>query len=50
LRFGFVLIELEQEAVDRAQLRVGQVAGVEQLVQTLAPIRRRQDRAAQVAV
>jgi hypothetical protein len=44
------VIELQQQTVDCVKLTLGQVIGVEQGVQTLPPVRRRQDRPAQIAV
>jgi len=41
LRFEFV--QLEQKDVDRTQLRIGQVLGIEQLMKPLAPVGGRQN-------
>jgi hypothetical protein len=46
---GVELIELQQQIVDRAKLGLGDVVGIKQLVQTLAPIRCGQNRSAQIS-
>ena len=43
------LVQLQQQAIDGAQLRVSQVLGVEQGIETLAPVGGRQNRTTQIA-
>jgi hypothetical protein len=42
------LIELQQQIVDRTELGLGDVVGIQQLVQPLAPIGRGQNGSAQI--
>ncbi|CAG9253173.1 hypothetical protein PCAR4_340102 [Paraburkholderia caribensis] len=44
------LVELQQQIVDRAELRIGQVIGVEQFEEAFAPVGGREDGPTQVAM
>ena len=48
-RDAVVIVEFEQQAIDRTQLALGQVGAVEQLMQTFAPVSGGKNRATQIA-